>query len=130
MQTSRKYFVESNFLDFGKSPQFQIKKVSLMEVYFLLQVLLNVMHAILLPYSDKRKQLLKMTFLINEQNVSVMYIDINAISLCLDLDIFQQEECFCSKFGLKVEHAKSNLNASLSQIWVICHLLPFVRVGH
>ena len=32
----------------------------------------------LLPYNDKRKQLLKMTFLINEQNVSVMYIDINA----------------------------------------------------
>ena len=32
-----------------------------------------------LPYSDKRKQLLKMTFLINEQNVSAMYIDIHAI---------------------------------------------------
>ena len=30
-------------------------------------------------YSDKRKQLLKMTFLVNEQNVSVMYIDINAL---------------------------------------------------
>ena len=27
-----------------------------------------------LPYSDKRKQLSNMTFLINEQNVSVMYI--------------------------------------------------------
>ena len=36
-----------------------------------------------LPYSDKRKQLLKMKFLVNEQNVSVMYIDINAISLYL-----------------------------------------------
>ena len=35
----------------------------------------------ILPYSDKRKQLLKMKFLVNEQNVSVMYIDINAISL-------------------------------------------------
>ena len=30
----------------------------------------------LLPYSCKRKQLLKMTFLVNEQHVSVMYIDI------------------------------------------------------
>ena len=38
-----------------------------------------------LPYSDKRKQLFKMTFLVNEQNVSGMYIDISAISLCLDL---------------------------------------------
>ena len=41
-----------------------------------------------LPYSDKRKQLLKMTFLINTQNVSVLYIDISAISLCVDLNIF------------------------------------------
>ena len=100
-----------------------------MEVYFLLQVLLNIMQAILLNYSDKKKQLLKMKFLVNEQNVSVMYIDIDAISLGLDLKIFQQDECFCSKFGLKVEHATSNLKTSLSQIWVICHLLPFVRVG-
>ena len=48
----------------------------------------------ILPYSDKRKQLLKMKFLVNEQNVSVMYmnIDINAISICLDLNIFQQDE--------------------------------------
>ena len=37
-----------------------------------------------LLYSDKRKQLLKMTFLVNEQNASVMYIDINAISSNLD----------------------------------------------
>ena len=44
---------------------------------------------VILLYSDKRKQLLKMTFLVNEQNVSVMYIDINAITLCLDLNIFQ-----------------------------------------
>ena len=58
-----------------------------------------------------------------------MYIDINAISLCLDLNIFQQDECFCSKFRLEVEHTKSNLTTSLSHIWVICHLLPFVRVG-
>ena len=40
-------------------------------------------------FSDKREQLLKMMFLINEQNMSVMYIDINAISLYLDFNIFQ-----------------------------------------
>ena len=82
-----------------------------------------------LPYSDKREQLLKITRLVNEQNVSVTYIDINAISLYLDLNIFQQDECFCSKLGMEVEYAKSNLKTSLSQIWVICQLLPFVRVG-
>ena len=69
-----------------------------------------------------------MKFIANEQNVSVMYI--NEISLCLDLiNIFQQDECFCLKLGLEVEHAKSNIKTSLSQILVICHLLPFVRVG-
>ena len=31
--------------------------------------------------------------------------------------------------GLEVEHAKSNLKTSHSQIWVISHLPPFVRVG-
>ena len=30
---------------------------------------------------------------------------------------------------MEVEHAKSNLKTSLSQIWVIYQLLPFVRVG-
>ena len=66
----------------------------------------------ILPYSDKRKQLLKMTFLVNEQNVSVMYIHINAISsyMYLDLHIFQQDECFCSKLKMEVEYAKSNVN--------------------
>ena len=44
-----------------------------------------------LPYSDKRKQLLKMTFLVNDHNVSVIYIDINAIPLCFDLNILQQD---------------------------------------
>ena len=42
----------------------------------------------ILLYSDKRKQLLKVTFFVNEQNVSVMYVDFNAISLCLELNIF------------------------------------------
>ena len=63
---------------------------------------------------------MKMKFLVNEQIVSVMYIDINAISLCLDLNIFQQDEYFCSNLGMEVKHAKSNLKTSLSQIWVIC----------
>ena len=43
-----------------------------------------------LTYPDKRKQLLKMTFLVNEQNASVMYIAIYAISLCLDLMSFSR----------------------------------------
>ena len=60
-----------------------------------------------LQQSDKRKQLLKITFLVNEQIVSVMYIDINAILLCLDLRIFQQDECFCSKLGMEVEYMPS-----------------------
>ena len=71
------------------------------------------MYMCMLPCNDKRKQLLKMTFLVNEQNVSVMYIDINAISLYLDLDIFQQDECSCSKLGMEVEYAKSNLKHHL-----------------
>ena len=37
------------------------------------------------PTLTKRKQLLKIIFLVNEQNVSVMYLDINAISLCPEL---------------------------------------------
>ena len=70
----------------------------------------------ILPYSDKRKQLLNITFLINKQNVSVIYIDINAISLYLDLNIFQQNECFCSKLRMEVEYAKSNLNITFSDL--------------
>ena len=77
----------------------------------------------------QKEQLLKMKILVNEQNVSVMYIDINAISLYLDLNTFQQDECFRSKVGMEVEYAKSSLKTSLSQILVICELLPFVRVG-
>ena len=49
-----------------------------------------------------------------------MYIDINTISLYLDLNIFQQDECFCFKFGMEIEYAKYKLKESLSQIWVIC----------
>ena len=33
-----------------------------------------------LPYFDKRQQVMKVLFLINEQNLSVIYIDINVIS--------------------------------------------------
>ena len=38
----------------------------------------------------------------------------------------------CLKLGLEVELAKSNIsikNTPIYQIWVICHLLPFVKVG-
>ena len=35
---------------------------------------------ILLPYSAKRKQVMEVVFLVNEQNVSVIYIGITAIS--------------------------------------------------
>ena len=55
----------------------------------------------------------------NEQNTSVVYIDINVISfmsLGLGLNIFQQVECFCSKLWLEVERAKSNLRTSLKNI--------------
>ena len=58
-----------------------------------------------------------------------MYIDINAIPLYPDLDIFQQDKCFCSKLGMEVEHTKNHLKTSRSQIWVICQLLPFVLNG-
>ena len=51
-----------------------------------------------------------MKFLVNEQDVSVMYIDINAISLCLDVIIFQQDECFCPKLGMEVECYKVQSN--------------------
>ena len=50
--------------------------------------------------------------------LSCTYIDkfdINAI-LYLDFNIFQQDECFCSKLGMEVEYAKSNLKTQLSQI--------------
>ena len=57
-----------------------------------------------------------MKFLVNEQNVSVMYIDINAISLCLDLNIFQQDEFFCSKLGMEADYAKSNKNITFSDM--------------
>ena len=62
---------------------------------------------------------------INDQNVSVKSIDINAISLYLSAGWV----CFCSKLGMEVEYAKSNLKTPLSQMWVICQLLPFVREG-
>ena len=61
--------------------------------------------------------------------MSVMPTDINVLSLSLDLNIFQQDECSCSKLGMEVEYAKSSKKKILSQIWVICELLPFVMVG-
>ena len=57
-----------------------------------------------------------MTFSVNEQNVSVMRIDINALSLSLDLNIFQQDECSCSKLGMEVEYAKSSKKNTFSNL--------------
>ena len=34
----------------------------------------------ILPYFGKRKQVTKVTFLVKEQNVSVIYTDVNGIS--------------------------------------------------
>ena len=39
----------------------------------------EILGKILLPYSVKRKQVMEVVFLVYEQNVSVIYIDINAI---------------------------------------------------
>ena len=44
------------------------------------------------------------------------YIDINAISLCLDLNIFQQDQCFCSKLGMEVDYAKTWLFSDLGDL--------------
>ena len=37
----------------------------------------------ILPYFGKRKQVTKVKFLVKEQNVSVIYTDVNGISWCL-----------------------------------------------
>ena len=42
---------------------------------------------LILPYFGKRKQVTKVTFLVKEQNVSVIYTDVNGISECLILHI-------------------------------------------
>ena len=89
---------------------------------------------IILPYSDKRKQLLKVTFLVNEQNLFVMIVHwhyrCNIIILWLQY-LSGVWVSLLPKIGVEVERANCNLKTSLShsQIWVICHLLPSVRVG-
>ena len=67
----------------------------------------------LLPYNVKRKQLLKMIFLVNEQDVSVIYIGINAeYHYILILNIFQQDDCFCSSQNpMEGEYALCNLKS-------------------
>ena len=60
-----------------------------------------------------------MTFPVNEQNVSVMRIDINALSLSLDLNIFQQDECSCSKLGMEVELLDKSLAQSRSNRYLL-----------
>ena len=62
--------------------------------------------AVYCPSLTKGSNSWKMTFLVNEQNVSVMFSDINAISLYFDLSIFQQDVCFCSKLRMEVEYRR------------------------
>ena len=81
-----------------------------------------------LPYSDKRTQLLKITFLVNEQNVSVMYIEINAISSWLKY--LSAGWVFLLQTWNEVEYAPSSIyETSLSQFWVICQLLLLSEWG-
>ena len=70
-----------------------------------------------------------MTFPVNEQNVSVMRIDINALSLSLDLNIFSRMNDPAPNLEWKQNMNTSSKEKLLSQIWVICELLPFVMVG-
>ena len=82
----------------------------------------------ILPYFDKRKQLLKMSFLVNLWAKCVCHLHWHQCNLSLWLKYFSAG-CFCSKLDLEVEPAKSNLKTSISQIVMICHLLAFVRIG-
>ena len=85
---------------------------------------------VIMPYFGKRKQVIKVIFLVNEQIclsftlTSMQYHDL------FDLNIFQLDECFCSKLGLEIEHAKTvqSKNIDISDL-DDCHLLPFVKVG-
>ena len=56
-------------------------------------------------------------FLVNEQNMYVIYIDINVISLCLDLNIFSKISVCSIKTrpGIRTSAINSNLNTSISQ---------------
>ena len=47
----------------------------------------------------------------------------------LDLNISQKDESFCSKLGLEVEDAKFIWKALITRLWMICHILPYVKVG-
>ena len=35
----------------------------------------------------------------------------------------------CIKFGLEEEYSRQNMKTSITQIWMVCHLLPFAKVG-
>ena len=83
----------------------------------------------MLPYFGKRKQVTKVTFLVKEQNVSVISTDVNGISWCLTEHISQQDEYLCIKIGLEEEYIRQNMKTSIIQIWMVCHLLPFAKVG-
>ena len=82
----------------------------------------------MLPYFGKRKQVTKVKFLVKEPNVSVISTDVNGISWCLTYHISWQDECWCIKFSLE-EHTRLNAKTSITQILMVCHLLPFAKVG-
>ena len=71
----------------------------------------------------------KSDILVKEQNVSVICTDVNGISWCLTEHISYQDECLCIKFGLEEEHIRWNMKTSITQIWMVCHLLSFAKVG-
>ena len=81
------------------------------------------------PTLTKRSNSWKRNFLYEQYTCMLCILTSMQYHYVLHLNILYKDECFCSKLGREVEHAKSNLKTSLSQIWVICHLLPFVRVG-
>ena len=63
----------------------------------------------MMPYFGKREQVTKVTFLVKEQNVSVISTDINKISWCLTYIVAYLLAgwvymCVAQKFGLEEEH--------------------------
>ena len=73
---------------FGFSSQIHTNSIQIDEESFMSLTIIESYQRVysVLPYSDIRKQLLKITFLVNEQNVSVMYIDIRGYYLETDPD--------------------------------------------
>ena len=79
------------------------------------------------PTLAKGSKWQKGKFLAKEQNVSVISTDINGISWCLTY-FLEEDECLCIKFGLRAHKVKYK-KTSITQIYIVCHLLPFTKVG-